>query len=109
MRTSTAVRDMNADIIKSRLRSSHFSAACFPLSASRDPERQQNQPDVEPESGALHVEAIESELVRPRDVARRVHLHQPRQNGPHYESRLVARDLLERDQLPIDADLDFDR
>src|SRR5215831_5931620 len=98
---------MNADIIKSRLHASHFSAAYFPLSTSRDPERQKNQPDVEPESGTLHVQAIESELARSRDVARRVHLCQPGQAGPDGVTLSVAGDLFERDQLSVAADVDF--
>src|SRR5215471_9480258 len=100
---------MNAGIIKSRLHPSHFSAARFPLPASRDPERQQNQPDIEPESGTLHVQAIESELARSRDVARRVHLRQPGQTWPDRVTFSVARDLIERHQLAVAADIDFSR
>src|SRR6476646_449722 len=100
---------MNADIIKARLQPSHLGAACFPLSSSRDPERQKNQPDVEPESGTFHVQPIESELARPRNVARRVDLRQPGQTWPDGMALLIAGNLIKRDQLSIAAHVDFAR
>src|SRR5262249_10257276 len=98
---------MNANIIRARLQPSHLAAACFPLPASRDPERQENQSDVEPESGTLHVQTIESELARPRDVARRVDVRQPGEARPHRLTLRIAGNLIERDQPTVAAHVDF--
>src|SRR5258706_12039230 len=98
---------MNADIIRGRLQPSHFSAARFPPSSSRDPKRKKDQPDVETESGTLHVQTIESELARSRDVARSIDLRQPGQTRPDRVTLAVAGDLLERDQLAVAANVDL--
>src|SRR5215510_9171916 len=100
---------MNAAIIRVRLQPSHFSAAYFPLSTSRDPKRQQDQPDVEPESGTLHVQTIEPELAGARDVARSVDLREPGQARSDGMTLLVAGDLLERDHPAVAANVDFAR
>src|SRR4051794_26070324 len=43
--------------------------ARFPRAPARDPERERDQLQVEVEARAFHVEAIEAELARARDVA----------------------------------------
>src|ERR1043166_5118943 len=63
--TSTSRSVMNDDIIRAGPYGFlDFAASNFPGAACGDPERHQNQPEVEPESGALDVEAIEAEFAR---------------------------------------------
>src|SRR4030095_16908156 len=83
------------------LRSSDAAVALLPLAAAGDPERQQDQLEVETEARPLQVDAIEPELAGAADVARRVHLRQAGQAGTHAVARVVAWNLIQPDQLAI--------
>src|SRR5947208_781018 len=50
--------------------------ARFPFAAAGDPERHEDQFQIEPEAGTFEIQAIEAELAGPRDVARRVDLRE---------------------------------
>src|SRR5438477_8945347 len=105
--TSTSQSIMNDDIIRASLRFLYLAPANFPGAPRGDPEREQDQPHVEPEAGSPDVEAIEAELAGTRDVARRVHLRQARQPGTHAVAFVVAGNLFEMDHLAVAADIHF--
>src|SRR3954470_4526618 len=75
----------------------------FPRTRSRDPERQQDQFQIEPEARAPQIHPIEPELAGPRDVARRVDLRQPGEPRPHAMTRGVAGNPIELHRLAIAA------
>src|SRR5690349_3836729 len=72
--------------------------ARLPLAAERNPERQGDQQDVEPEALTPDVEAVVAELVAARDVAHRVDLRDARQSGPDEASLRVTGHVFERFQ-----------
>src|SRR5262245_9355979 len=78
---------------------SDLGGASLPAAARRDPERQQDQADVEPEALIACVDAIESELVAAGDVARRIDLRDAGQPGTDLLTLVIAVDLLERDHV----------
>src|SRR5438874_9422266 len=80
---------------------SDFAAPMLPFAAERDPERQQDQPDVESEAFAACVDAIEAELVAAADIARRVNLRDAGEARPETASRRVTWDVLERNERPV--------
>src|SRR5690606_39174431 len=75
---------------------SELPAAHFPAAAKGDPERQGNQPQVEPERLPIDVEPIVSELLAARNVARRVDLGHPGEPGYDAVPFHVTRNVLER-------------
>src|SRR5690348_1849284 len=60
---------------------SELATAMLPSSTSRDPERQQHQPQIETETRVTDVQPVHPELVATRQIARRVHLRQAGQAG----------------------------
>src|SRR5215207_6219899 len=81
----------------------------LPRASHADPERQQYEPDVQPERPALDVKPIVAELVSPRHVARGVDLRdssEARLNGSAFE---VAVNLFDVDDLPAASGLDLTR
>src|SRR5215217_3832670 len=88
---------------------SNAAVPLLPLASSGDPERQQNQLEIEPEARAFQIDAIEPELARPADVARGVDLGEAGETGPHTVARLVAGDLIQPHHLPIAARFHFAR
>src|SRR4051812_1194124 len=76
-------------------------AAMFPAAADRDPEREQDEPDVEPEASASGVNPIVPELVAPSDIPRCVDLGDAGEPGAHAAALEVTRDLLEWDESAV--------
>src|SRR6266516_3015555 len=108
MRTST----------DSFMRREHYKGDCealdapfrlLPLAPSSDPERQQDQLQVQPEAGPLQVQPIEPELAGAGNIARSIHLRQSSKAGPNAVTLFVSGNLIETQQLPIAARIDFTR
>src|SRR5260221_7050695 len=87
----------------------HASIARFPLAAPGDPERQHDQFEIQPETGAPQVQTIEAELAGARNVARRVHLCEARESGTDLVALDVAWDFVERYEPPVATRFDFAR
>src|SRR6185295_13456250 len=88
---------------------SDAAVALLPVAPRGDPERHHDQSEIEPEAGALEVQAIQPELARAIDVARRVDLRDAGQSRPDAVPCLVARNLVEAHELAVAADFDFTR
>src|SRR5450631_3787747 len=78
---------------------SKLSAASFPSPPERDPEREEDQPDVEGEGLALDVKPVVPELVATDHIARRVDLRNAGQAWTHGASRRESGYILQ----PLDA------
>src|SRR4051794_30673253 len=76
-------------------------AAMFPPAAERDPEGEEDEPDVEPETGAPGVDPIVPELVATSDIPRCVDLSDAGESGSHAAALEVTGDLLERDESAV--------
>ena len=72
-----------------------FSSPHFPCAQQADPEREQNQPQIERQRVTIHVDAIVAELLSPRNVARRVDLREPGEARPHRDAMLEAGHVFE--------------
>src|SRR5262245_33839012 len=73
----------------------------LPTSAESDPERQRDEPRVQPEALPLCVDAIKPELVPAPNVARRVNLSDAGESRPNLLTLCVSGHILERDQLSV--------
>src|SRR6476661_8333967 len=80
---------------------SDLAGADLPLPAERDPERQCDQPHIEPEALAVDVHPVVPELVATRDVARRVDLRDAGEPRSYAAALGVARHLFERLQAAV--------
>jgi hypothetical protein len=76
-------------------------SAVFPLAAERDPERQENQPDVEPETLPGDVNLVVAELEAARNIAWREDLCDAGQARPKAGAVGVTRNVLERDERAV--------
>src|SRR5439155_16409512 len=74
-------------------------AAALPAATEGDPERERDQPDVEPEAPAPDIDGVVAELLAPRDVAVGIDLGHPRQPGAHAVPLLVAGNFLDQHAL----------
>src|SRR3954466_1860202 len=79
--TSTSKSIMNGQHYTGlSLRFLYFATAHFPGAARGDPERQEDQPEIEGKGGAVDIEAVEAELAGARNVPRRIDLREARQS-----------------------------
>src|ERR1700704_4179463 len=93
--TMSASYVIGCDIIASSF--SNLSAALFPFPTSGDPERQQQELEIETDARPFEIETIEAEFARARQISRRVHLRQARQARADAVPIFIAADVLERD------------
>src|SRR6266542_4334157 len=79
----------------------------LPLGARRDPERQGDQLEVQPEALLPDVQEVEPELLPARNAPCRVDLGHARETGSHAVPRVVAGNRLERHEVAVPAELDL--
>src|SRR5262249_15907368 len=65
----------------------------FPSASKHDPERERDEPHVEPKALALRVDAIEAKLVPARNVARRIDLRDTGEAGTDPTALGIAGDI----------------
>src|SRR2546428_5266804 len=92
-----------ASIITSSV--SDLSVARFPFAAARDPEREQQQLEIETDARPFEIEVIEPEFAGARQIARRVHLREAGEPGTNAVPICVAANVLQRDEPPITQDV----
>src|SRR5206468_6991581 len=83
--------------------------ALFPGAAQRDPERQQDQANVEHERTPADIEKIEAEFLPPRYVARRIDLGDAGQSGRHRAAPQETGNGVQRDWGAAAVGVDFFR
>src|SRR5262245_22357301 len=84
-----------------------FRLRMLPPAAECNPERHENQPDVEPEALLSGVQAVEPELTPPRHVAWRVNLGDAGEARPQKTPFGVTGDLVHWNQLAAGRRFDF--
>src|SRR6185503_10241279 len=78
---------------------SEFSCAMLPPASKRDPERNEDEAYIEPQSLIARVDAIETEFVPPRYVAWRIDLRYAGQAGPQLPPQLIAGNVVQGNQF----------
>src|SRR5688572_18529985 len=73
-----------------------LSIAIFPTPARGDPERLQDQPQVETEANLFLIQQVVTKLAGARQIARCVHLRDAGESRPHTMTRFVSWDRAER-------------
>src|SRR5262245_55130855 len=79
----------------------------LPAAAECDPEREEDQANVEPEAPATRVHAVVAELLPRRDVAVGVDLGDSGQARRHRVALPIPRDRLEGNELTVAARMDL--
>src|SRR5688500_2956525 len=87
----------------------HFSIAVLPSSARSDPERLQDQLQIQAEARLLLIQQVVAKLAGARQIARRIHLRDAGQSGTDPMTRLISRYRAEREHGAIRGRVGFTR